>query len=482
MCMTSRYQYCTGLVTASGKMSMVLFMLISVGCFWKCSAETVIPLSEWNAGVVANFGGPADMKDPQEASFGLLDGSCGYGKQDRSTWPFWKVAAISPENRIVKQNRNPLEGCGACLQIACGDDSEGTSCIGQGLVVQVVDTCQDCAPDTMVIPYSLYIQSIGEQGSGRTPMVYRQVECEPPAGGNIRVDVSEFREAAGGFIKLALEWVAGSGAIRSVELRESVYGGEDVIEVPTYGWQPMTNAYGAIWELSGIPNVPIDMRIVGDDDQVLIAREAIKIPAPATFSTSVQFKTAGNSNSIQPPSVEPETPGIVAVPEDAFETSRKYDCNDTVIDVLNILPNASAMLQLVEASGVDTTLIKSVDKAITLIVPTNEAWASIPPELKLDVNADTFLREMRLYLFYDGIISLPNPSDLLPEDKARGGVTIPVESVGGYTLDVVSNGEETYFVDIYPETKNATIVDAISVCDSLVLIVDAVPIVPVIPE
>ena len=89
---------------------------------------------------------------------------------------------------------------------------------------------------------------------------------------------------------------------------------------------------------------------------------------------------------------------------------------------------------------------------------------------------------MMLYLFYDGIISLPNPSDLLPEDKARGGITIPVESVGGYTLDVVSNGEETYFVDIYPETKNATIVDAISVCDSLVLIVDAVPIVPVIPE
>ena len=47
-----------------------------------------------------------------------------------------------------------------------------------------------------------------------------QVECAPPD--TIVVNVDTFRQSGGGFIRLDLQNVAGSGAIRSVELRQAV--------------------------------------------------------------------------------------------------------------------------------------------------------------------------------------------------------------------------------------------------------------------
>jgi hypothetical protein len=48
------------------------------------------------------------------------------------------------------------------------------------------------------------------------------VDCEPD--GNIVVDVDQFRTSDGGYARLALKSVAGSGDLTSVELRRSPSG------------------------------------------------------------------------------------------------------------------------------------------------------------------------------------------------------------------------------------------------------------------
>lgn len=48
--------------------------------------------------------------------------SAGYGELQRSEWPYWSVAAISPSNFLASNStRLPKGGCGACLQLQCID-------------------------------------------------------------------------------------------------------------------------------------------------------------------------------------------------------------------------------------------------------------------------------------------------------------------------------------------------------------------------
>jgi hypothetical protein len=51
------------------------------------------------------------------------------------------------------------------------------------------------------------------------PFAIAQVACQPPGG--IVVKLLAFQDVNGSFLQLALEQVAGSGAIRSVELRQT---------------------------------------------------------------------------------------------------------------------------------------------------------------------------------------------------------------------------------------------------------------------
>lgn len=37
-------------------------------------------------------------------------------------------------------------------------------------------------------------------------------------------------------------------------------------------WQKLSNTYGARWELSALPAPPLDLRITGDNGQVLLVR------------------------------------------------------------------------------------------------------------------------------------------------------------------------------------------------------------------
>ena len=88
------------------------------------------------------------------------------------------------------------------------------------MIVQVADSCRTCPPDRLVIPYAIFQQSLGDPKAGVAAVRYRQVECSPRA--SIDVDVDTFRATEGGYIRLDLQNVAGSGALASVELRQPV--------------------------------------------------------------------------------------------------------------------------------------------------------------------------------------------------------------------------------------------------------------------
>lgn len=102
-----------------------------------------------------------------------------------------------------------------------------------------------------------------------------QVECAPPT--NVTLDVDQFRATEGGYIRLALESVAGSGSITAIELRQSpvVREADGVLKMSGSSFKSMQNTYGARWELSGFPDPPLDVRITGDNGRTLIARRAI---------------------------------------------------------------------------------------------------------------------------------------------------------------------------------------------------------------
>jgi len=46
-----------------------------------------------------------------------LQGSCGYGVMDKTKYPYWSVAALSPSN--PSYIAGPIAGCGQCFEIQC---------------------------------------------------------------------------------------------------------------------------------------------------------------------------------------------------------------------------------------------------------------------------------------------------------------------------------------------------------------------------
>jgi Expansin C-terminal domain len=219
----------------------------------------------------------------------------GYGKFDYNAYPGTRIASISPENPIAANlTRHPKLGCGACFEIQC----IGSTCAPNGgeinpLVVMVADTCPKCNPNQLVIPYGIFNVTLANSPNVNTAAVrYRQVECDT-RGKPIVIDVDIFRpkEEGGGYIRLALESITGSNALRSVELRKSGGGGVGGGggEGAPGPWLPMNNTYGAKWELSNVPDIPMDMRITSDNGTALVQVEAINEQRIYGFATFVQF-------------------------------------------------------------------------------------------------------------------------------------------------------------------------------------------------
>ena len=176
----------------------------------------------------------------------------------------------------------------------------------------IADKCRSCSPDQIFVPYEFLISTLSPSGDN-VQATWRQVECNPP--GSIVVDVDQYRATLGGYIRVAFLNVAGSGAIETVELK----GSND------NNWQEMENSFGARWELSILPDAPLDLRITTSDGEVVEMPRAItRGGATGRFETSAQVGGAAAmavapSPELTPPSREfpppsPEPVLIVAEP------------------------------------------------------------------------------------------------------------------------------------------------------------------------
>eukprot|EP00879_Flechtneria_rotunda_P012123 GHRR01012661.1.p1 GENE.GHRR01012661.1~~GHRR01012661.1.p1 ORF type:complete len:114 (+),score=31.30 GHRR01012661.1:935-1276(+) len=109
---------------------------------------------------------------------------------------------------------------------------------------------------------------------------YRQVPCK--VAGNIVVNVDTYRATAGGYIKLSLKNVAGSGGITSVQLAQT----------GSTAYRPMNNTYGAEWEISIVPAPPLDIKVTNQQGQSVVLRGIItKAGQTGAFKSAVQFAT-----------------------------------------------------------------------------------------------------------------------------------------------------------------------------------------------
>ncbi|GAB4822072.1 hypothetical protein N2152v2_009118 [Parachlorella kessleri] len=86
-------------------------------------------------------------------------------------------------------------------------------------------------------------------------------------------------------------------------------------------WRDMRASYGAVWELSGIPLPPLDMRLTAADGQQVIIREAItQAGKAATYPTQAQFPVTPNANAADLSSHTPSTATLLPSAQPAAPT------------------------------------------------------------------------------------------------------------------------------------------------------------------
>ncbi|PSC73189.1 barwin-like endoglucanase [Micractinium conductrix] len=431
------------------------------------STAAAAPLGEWTSGTAVPFGGPTDGQDPHQPSGGLKAGSCGYGELSQQAWPYWSAIAVGPGHPLAANaSRSPLGGCGACVELQCdprpgfeGRCPDGAA--ATSLVALVTDTCTSCAPDRVTLHYLSFQQKLSSPEGGEVGIRWRQVECAAPSPG-IVADIDTYRATEGGYLRLSLEQVAGTGAIAAVELRRSPLAG-DRLSLAGTTWSRMLNSWGAKWELSGLPEGPLDLRVTSDRGEALVAREAIKqagvvgsITLPIQFSVAEQAGTADGRTTAE------------VVPAAASS------CNATLADLLRDRPQLSTLLGHLESTGL-LTLLQDPTATVTLFAPTNDAWAKVARAA--DLTDREVLQQVLAFHIVQGQVVIPSTQQMLPEDLASGGVLLNIDTLNGAPLQVFAGPAGIALRDGSALTPDAIVVSANNfACSSVLNEVEAVPL------
>jgi Expansin C-terminal domain len=147
----------------------------------------------------------------------------------------------------------------------------------------ITDSCPECGSDHLDIQ-ALAFAKIAKPEVGRIKVNYRRVECLVPS--DMKVSVADF-SGSGGWIRLSVDDTGGRGAVKQLYVKGS--GESD--------WRAMDNTFGAAWELSSSPSVPLDFKFVCDDGEEVVASGVVKqnggisggLSSPVSFSTGKQF-------------------------------------------------------------------------------------------------------------------------------------------------------------------------------------------------
>ncbi|GAB4819913.1 hypothetical protein N2152v2_006959 [Parachlorella kessleri] len=280
--------------------ALQLVVLIS-GLFGPAAA--VKDLSDWQSGFITHYGGKQDGMQASNPSFGTKDvsyeGACGYGSIPKDQYPYFSVAALSPSNSFAQAG--PLKGCGQCFQIQCEGDMSGKDVCQKdskgkplSVLVMISDVCPECEANHIDVQ-SLAFAKMANPDIGRIKVTYRRVECAPPE--SVQVSVLDFA-GSNGWLRLNIQDTGGRGAVKTVQVKGSNSG----------SWQPLTNSWGATWELSNAPSPPLDFKITTDDGSEVTANGVIKQNGGISSNgvTQVKFDT-GAQFAINDPAVQQVT-------------------------------------------------------------------------------------------------------------------------------------------------------------------------------
>ncbi|KAK9841371.1 hypothetical protein WJX74_004628 [Apatococcus lobatus] len=339
---------------------------------------------------------------------GPSPGSCGYGTLDPAQYPYGAVLSILSTDPLVAGL--PLAGCGACFAITCND----------------------------------------------------RVNCKPPGGVQIRL--IEYRPTLGGYLKLAVLDVAGSGGLTAVGVKSASDSSTNFIN--------MTNTYGAVWELSNLPQPPLDVQLTNTAGQSLIARNAV---GSQTQGVDVATSTQNSPAPVPPgpsPSPSPEAapapapgPSFNPVPSPPSGAPCK-----TVTDILGGIPDLSTWLTEIQAGKLADPI--NTGPSFTILSPINSAFtAALPPSFKGETASSLLLsrsNQLEAILGYQVLkggfpISSLTFSQSLPTTDLNGSVplNVTVQSLGS------GNGSGT---TIQGTGTSAHILQAdISACNSNVI-------------
>ncbi|KAK9819887.1 hypothetical protein WJX72_003612 [[Myrmecia] bisecta] len=247
--------------------------------------------TDWKTGIATYYGGAPDGLDPYTPSFGTSVGGCGYGRMNKTVWPYWSVGALSTKNSYYLAG--PVDACGQCFELECVNDLPGSRYAGRcgpdpnqrSITFMVSDACPECEADHVDLQ-ALTFDKIAPMSVGRIDMQYRRIACTPP--NNMVVTIDQNR-GNGGWIRLDVQQIADRASIQLVQIK-----GEDS------DWTSLKNIWGATWELGWTPKVPLDVRIRQDDGQEVTAYQLItKSGITGALPTSVQFKIGNNFTAPQ---------------------------------------------------------------------------------------------------------------------------------------------------------------------------------------
>jgi expansin (peptidoglycan-binding protein) len=143
----------------------------------------------------------------------------------------------------------------------------------------VFDSCDQCEANQINL-YATAFSKFASLDIGRIGIEYRQVPC--PFMGGITVHIDTFRPDKGGYVKLSLRNVAGTGGIKSVAFRTTG---------TTNNWRPLKNGYGAVWEGSQLSTLPLDLQVTKPDgSSVVLSGVITKATVPGDVKASTNFR------------------------------------------------------------------------------------------------------------------------------------------------------------------------------------------------
>ncbi|KAF8063780.1 EXPA32 [Scenedesmus sp. PABB004] len=244
-------------------------------------------------------------------------GACGYGPlvNAATAKPGYKVVGLDPASPFAKR---AMGGCGMCLEVTCNDSEMCDSTAP--IVAQVVDRCAECAP----LQVNLNARAFAELAPldlGNVAVQYREVPC--PFAGGIVVSVDAYRITGGGWVRLTLKNVAGAGDITSVGFQSAARvrrrrrrrgtgraaraapaapaaptapaapptAPRAQAGTPTGVWRPMKNTFGAAWEASMLPALPLSLNVTNArGESVVLSSVITKAGALGEFPTTANFK------------------------------------------------------------------------------------------------------------------------------------------------------------------------------------------------